>query len=140
MKDSTSKKKQYLKRYRIYMQRIDKLKEKMQELDVQMQGLSSQQITDMPRGGQGATLDDLLTKKEVLQHRLLNLNEIAIQTKYEIIDCIDLVDDNRYVEVLEAYFVEGLSFEDIAEDKSYSVRHIGYLYSKGLEVLKIDVD
>lgn len=135
MKEETKCNKRYLNRYRRYMKRVDKLEEKLYQIDNQLQGLKSQQITDMPRGGTPLTLDDMLVKKEETEHRIQNLLDMSKEIRYEVFDCIDTLEDDRFAEVLECYFIDRMTFEEIAEHKNYSVRHVGYLYGRGIELV-----
>lgn len=135
MKEETKSNKRYLNRYRRYMKRVDKLEEKLYQIDVQIQGLKGRQITDMPRGGRTLTTNDLLIKKEETEHRIQNLLDRSKRIRYEVFDCIDTLEDDRFAEILECYFIERLTFEEIAEQKNYSVRHVGYLYGKGIELV-----
>lgn len=135
MKEETKRNKKYLNRYRRYMKRVDKLEEKLYQLDVQIQGLNGRQITDMPKGGTSLTTDDLLIKKEETEHRIQNLLERSKGIRYEVFDCIDTLEDDRFAEVLECYFIERMTFEEIAEFKNYSVRHVGYLYGRGIDLV-----
>lgn len=137
LKEETKKKKIYLKRYRNYLIRIKRLEEKLFQIDNQLIGLKSTQITDMPKGGIAATKDDLLIKKEETEHRIQNLVDISRNVRMEIFDCIETLDDYRFSEVLESYFIDGYTLEAIAENKNYSIQHVGYLYGKGLEMVQI---
>lgn len=137
MKEETKKKKYFLKRYRNYLVRINRLEEKLFQIDNQLIGLKSRQITDMPRGGTPLTKDDLLIKKEETEHRIQNLVDISRVVRMEIIDSLDTIDDYRFSEVLESYFIEGQTLEAIAENKNYSIQHVGYLYGKGLDLVQI---
>lgn len=137
MKEETKKKKYFLKRYRNYLVRINRLEEKLFQIDNQLIGLKSRQITDMPRGGTPLTKDDLLIKKEETEHRIQKLVDISRVVRMEIIDSLDTIDDYRFSEVLESYFIEGQTLEAIAENKNYSIQHVGYLYGKGLDLVQI---
>ncbi|WP_270790078.1 DUF1492 domain-containing protein [Enterococcus diestrammenae] len=133
MKEETKQNKNYLNRYRRYMKRVDKLEEKLFQLDVQIQGLKGRQITDMPRGGVPLTTDDLLIKKEETEHRIQNLLDRSKKIRYEVFDCIDTLEDDRFAEVLELYFIDRLTFEQIADKNNFSLRHVGYLYGMGID-------
>lgn len=138
MKEGVRQNKKFLSRYRRYMQRVEKLENKLFQIDCDLQGLKTKNITDMPRGGHPLTTDDLLAKKEELEHRINNLVLKSKQIKFEIFDCIDSLEDDRFAEVLECYFIDRMSLEDIADRKGYSLRHVGYLYAKGIE--KVDFE
>lgn len=135
MKEATRQNKKYLNRYRKYMRRIDKLEEKLYQIDCDLEGVKTKNITDMPRGGMPLTIDDLLMKKEETEHRIQNLLDLSRQIRYEVFDCIDTLEDDRFAEILECYFIDRMSLEEIAERKNYSLRHVGYLYAKGIEMV-----
>ncbi|WP_424685129.1 hypothetical protein [Enterococcus sp.] len=137
MKEETKCNKRFLNRYRRYMKRVDKLEEKLYQIDVQLQGIKSRRITDMPRGGTPLSVDDLLVMKEETEHRIQNLMNRSKGIRLEVFDCIDTLEDDRFAEVLELYFIERLTFEQIAERKCFSIRHVGYLYGMGIDSVMI---
>lgn len=139
MKKEIRRKKNHLKRYRNYMARINRLEEKIALIDDQLIGLKSAKITDMPRGGQRLTMDELLVQKEELKTRINNLVQTSREIRQEACLAFDTLDDERCAEVLEMYFIDILSFDEIADSKHYSFRHVTRLYSKGLEDIRIPV-
>lgn len=126
-----------MKRYKNYLIRIERLEEKLLVIDNQIVGVQSKRISDMPKGGVAVSLDDLLIKKEETQQRIQNLVDTSHKVKQEIYACIDTLDDYRFAEVLEDYFLNSRTLEDIAEYRHYTVRHVGFLYGKGLELIQI---
>lgn len=138
LKDEIKKKKSFLKRYRNYLIRIERLEEKLLSIDNQLEGTSSKRISDMPTGGVPVTVDDLLSRKEETQKRIQRLIDISSQVKSEIYELIDQIDDYRFAEVLEAYFIECKTLECIAEEKHYSVKHIKYLYGSGIKGIQMN--
>lgn len=137
MKEETKANKKYLNRYRRYMRRVEKLEEKLYLIDCDLQGMKTKNITDMPQGGQRLTMDDLLVKKEETEHRIQNILDLSKQVKFEVFDCIDTLEDDRFAEILEYYFIDCYTFEQIADKKNYSIRHVGYLYGMGIELVTI---
>lgn len=91
----------------------------------------------MPRGGQPVTLADLISDKDELEKRIERLKKKGRQIKSEILEEIDTLDDYRYCEILEAYFIDCLSMEDIADREGYSTRRIYALYSEAIEILSV---
>lgn len=77
MKDETKKKKYFLKRYRNYLTRINRLEEQLVSVNERLVGLQSKVMSDMPSGGLPITKDDLLEKKEELQHRIDTLTNTS---------------------------------------------------------------
>lgn len=94
----------------------------------------------MPRGGTPVTKDDLLIRKEETEARIQNLVDISNRVRLEVLECIDTIDEDRFVEVLEDYFLNCQTLEDIAEKRSYSVKYVGFLYGKGLEMVIVSPD
>lgn len=140
LKDEIKKKKAFLKRYRNYLIRIERLEEKLLSIDNQLEGMSSKRISDMPKGGVPVTVDDLLVRKEETKQRVKRLIDTSNKVKSEIFEAIDHIDDYRFAEVLESYFIECKTLECIAEEKHYSVQHVGYLYGKGMNEIPISND
>ncbi|GGC74870.1 DUF1492 domain-containing protein [Enterococcus wangshanyuanii] len=139
MKEENQVKKSYLKRYRRYQQKIKRLEEKLLEIDNRITGIKSVEIKDMPSGGQTVTIEDLFVQKEETKKRIKNLTDINKQNRLEIYHCIDQLEDDRSAEVLECFFIDSMTFEEIADMKHYSVRHIVSLYAQGLDNVKLPI-
>lgn len=131
-------KKRYLRRYRKNLALIARLKNKVVSLDARVCSIKSPTISDMPRGGTPITNADLIAEKDELLERIIRLEKKGKDLKSEILNKIDELDDVRYAEVLEAFFIDCKSFEDIAEDNGYSLRHVIHLYSKGIEAISVE--
>ena len=138
LKEETKVKKSFLKRYRNYLIRIERLEEKLLNIDTQLEGMSSKRISDMPTGGLPVTVEDILNRKEETKKRIQRLIDTSLLVKDEIYEVIDHIDDYRFAEVLESYFIECKTLECIAEEKHYSVQHVGYLYGKGLDMIQLE--
>ena len=92
----------------------------------------------MPRGGVPVTMDDLLSDKTDLENRIKRLKEKSKKLKSEILEEIDSLDEPRYIAVLEGFFIDCLSMEDIAENEGYTVRHIYSLYHDAIRALTLN--
>jgi len=133
-----NRKKRFLKRYRKNRVLISRLKNKVSSLDARIVGMRSPVLSDMPRGGTPVTKEDLIAEKMEIEERIERLESKGKIFKKEILDKIDDLDDIRYVEILEAFFIEGLSFEDIAENEGYGLRHVIRLYTEALEEMSLE--
>lgn len=131
------KRKKFLKRYRYKKRLIESLENRLFELDKQMEQLGSPIITDMPGGGIPTTLNDRYERKEELNERINDKLVEARKIRHELTNIFDQLTNAKQGEVLELYFIECLSLEDIAKRTSYSVRQVNRLYSDG--VLACDV-
>jgi uncharacterized protein YfcZ (UPF0381/DUF406 family) len=134
IQDITSKK-QSLKRYRKNLYRIKRLEEKLASLDRKIKSVNSPNWSGMPRGSVPVTTEDLIADKMELEKRIRRLKVKAKKIKSEVLEEIDSLEDSRYCEVLEAYFVDCLPFELIAEQMGYTERYIYILYKEALAAL-----
>ena len=125
------RKKKYLKRYRKNIKLVVRLTEKLSVLNERLYAMKTPILSDMPRGGVPVTIDDLLSDKQDLEKRIKKLKSRGKKAKAEIID-FDSLDDPRYAEILEAFFIDCKNFEEIAEENCYTVRHVVRLYSEAL--------
>lgn len=131
------RKKKSLKRYRKNLACIKRLEEKLVILDERITAVKSPSLSGMPRGGTPVTLADLVSDKVDLEKRIERLKVKGKKLKSEIHEEIDSLEDPRYCEVLEAHFIEGLTFESIAEEMGYTERHVYTLYSEAISLLAI---
>ncbi len=131
-------KKRSLKRYRNNLACIDRLEKKIILLDERLTSLRSTNFSGMPRGGTPVTIDDLLSDKVDLENRVKRLKEKNKPIKAKILEEIDSLEDFRYCEVLEAYFIECKSIADIAEEMCYTDRYVYDLYKEAVRELAIN--
>lgn len=127
-----SRKKRSLKRYRKNLACIERLEKKLVLLDNRITGLKSPSLSGMPRGGVPVTIDDLMSDKLDLEARIERLRAKSRDLKRAVCEEIDSLEDPRYCEILEAHFIDGQSFEDIAEDLGYTERRVIALYSEAI--------
>ena len=132
-----AKKKKSLKRYRKNIACIRRLEIKLKTLDERITSIKSPNFSGMPRGGTPITLDDLMSDKLELEDRIKRLKKKSLIIKREILTEIDTLDDPRYCEILESFFIECIPLEDIAEAEGYTVRHTYRLYSEGVMLLAL---
>lgn len=129
------KKKRSLKRYRKNLACVNRLEEKLVLLDERIEGLKSPNLSGMPRGGTPISIDELISDKIELEKRIKRLKIKKKNLKSEILEEIDSLDDPRYCEILEAFFIECKTLDDIAEDEGYTLRHVYRLYSEAVSIL-----
>lgn len=131
-------KKRFLRRYKKNLSNIARLKNKVVVLDERIKSIRSPKLSDMPRGGTPVTGEDLIAEKDEIERRILRLEAKSRNLKYEILDRIDEIEDSRYAEILEAYFIEGKDFDTIAEDMCYNIRHIMRLYAEAVNAIEVE--
>ena len=129
------KKKKFLRKYKKNLACINRLNLKLQNLDEKIKRVKSPNMSGMPRGGVPVTVADLLSDKSDLENRIERLKAKKSDLKHKVEEEIDTLDDDRYVEVLESFFIDCKSFEDIAEDMGYQTRHVVRIYSQAIREL-----
>lgn len=132
-----SKKKRSLRRYRKNLACIERLEEKLALLDDRITGLKSPSLSGMPRGGVPVTIDDLMSDKLDLEDRIKRLKAKSRDLKREVCEEIDSLEDSTDCEILEAFFIDGKSFEEIAEDLGYTERRVIARYSEAIKKLSL---
>lgn len=129
------KKKFFLKKYKKNESCIDSLANRIAELDDKITSIKSINLSGMPRGGIPITTEDLIAKKDDLERRKKIRENRRGELREKIINEIDRLDDPRYLEVLELFFIECMTFEDIADELGYTDRHVTRIYTEGLNAL-----
>lgn len=133
------KKKRSLKRYRNNLACIDRLEEKLTLLDERIKSVKSPNYSGMPRGGTPITTEELISDKVDLEKRIKRLKDKGKKYKDQILEEIDSLEDLRYCEVLEAYFIECMSISEIAEEMGYTDRYIYDLYKDAVYELTYNI-
>ena len=130
-------KKRFLRRYRKNVLCVSRLEEKLDFLNSRLTSPKAPSLSGMPRGGTPITTSDLIAEKIELEERIARLKEKGKILKSEILEEIDTLEDPRYCEVLEAFFIDGCSLDDIAKKECYTDRHVYRLYSKAITLLTL---
>lgn len=129
------KKKKFLKRYKRNNACIDRLKIKLKELDERIKSAKSPNYSGMPKGGVPVTVEELISDKLDLEKRIDKLKAKKSKLKNDVVEQIDNLDDTRYIDILEKFFLELMSFGEIAEELGYNERHVIRLYSEAIKEL-----
>lgn len=129
------RKKRFLKRYQNNLSCIVRLEEKRLLLDEKSKSVKSPNLSGMPRGGVPLTTADIVSDILDLDDRIARLKDKNKIVKEEILNEIDSLEDSRYCEVLEAFFIDGISLRDIGDNMGYTERHIHRLYKEAIVAL-----
>lgn len=135
IQENEKNKKRFLRRYQNNLACISRLEAKLVILDERITTIKSPNYSGMPRGGVPITLEDLIADKDDLERRIKRLRRKSRDLKESVYEVIDSLEDPRYCEVLEAHFIDGLSFRDIAEEMGYAERHVRKLYARAIRSL-----
>lgn len=130
-------KKRYLKKYKKNLALIRRLKNKVELLDARITSLGSPTLSDMPRGGVPVTKEDLLADKMELLERIKRLEARGKRLKSDILEKIDELDDIRYAEIAESFFIECMDFSEIASCMGYTERHVKELYREAVNSISL---
>lgn len=131
--------KRYLRRYKKNAEKVKHYEEKLAKIDERLYSISSPVISNEQRGGTPITNAELISDKIELEKRINELVQRGRQFKKDVLDCLDQLDDIREIEVLEAFFLDLKSFDEICDETGYSMRHTIRLYSQGLSKLSMSL-
>ena len=128
--------KEFLRRARTVDRRVDEAHERVERLRARLEAGRISQITGLPRGGASdwtETADRLIELERRVNARIREL----VRWKLMAMDAIDQVEEARLREVLELYYIDGLTWEQVAERMGYVVRQIYRLH--GVALLKVKI-
>lgn len=123
--------KAYLMRYRKIRTKIDRLKDKLNRLN-ERYDLKGVSYSSEPSSSVKKTLDDVLAQKEYLENKIDEMVSESIDIRNEIAEKLLDLDNQLEATVLDFYFLERYSLNDIADELSYSDRQIERLYVDGI--------
>ena len=130
--------KRKLERYRKLMGMAKELQKQADELENRAEAVGSKRITDMPRGGNRMTTEDLIVKKADIEKRRDVFLRRAAHEKRIVQQYIDTVESPKHNRLLCGIYLEDLSVNEIAEKEGYSVRQEWRIYKEAHEMVNID--
>ena len=132
------------KEYLMRVRNLDKLiNSKCREIDsLQKQIISLQSVQVCERVITSQTGDSMQRTIERIIDMQSEINseiDRLIDLKAEVSNKINQLTDNRYITVLTDYFINCMTFEDIANEEKYSRRQITRLFGNALQSFQKDV-
>lgn len=124
-----------LKRYRETSELAELYERESKEIELRVIGAAAQKISDMPRGGHGKTMDELLAEKADLDRAVEDSRRLAEKRKEEIRMRINRVTSPRHNRLLWKHYINGKSVEEIADEEGYSTRQEWRIYKEAHELL-----
>ena len=128
--------KEYLRRARDVDRRVDEAQERVDRLRAKLEAGRLSRVTGMPRGG-GAdwteTADRLIELERVVNARTREW----VRWKLDAIDAIRSVGEPRLEEVLELYYIDGLTWEQVAQRMGLDQRWVYRLHGRALMCVKV---
>lgn len=130
-------KKDYLLSYKKACKRIQSLKEQLDSLQEVEQSIKSQQLTDMPKGGnRKQDLSDLMVRVEDLETQIADAITESCKIKLEIEGVLWEMDDTEGSRVLRFRYIYFMPWEQISRIMSYSRKQIQRIHQKAIQNLK----
>lgn len=131
--------KEFLNQARNIDRRIDSAQERIERLRSVLESGRMSRLTGMPRGGGGDWTD--------AEARLLDLesrygDEIRrfCRIKIQVADAIHSVGNSTYEEILTLRYLDGRTWESIAEAVGYDVRYVQKLHGKALQRVTVPAE
>ena len=128
--------KEFLRRAREVDRRVDEATERVERIRAKLESGRMSSVTGMPRGG-GADWTATAVRLIELERRVNEQTRELVRWKLAAIDAIRGVEEPRLAEVLELYYVDGLTWEDVAKRMGLDVRWVYRLHGRALLCVKV---
>lgn len=128
----------FLKRYRKSLAKIDRLKDRLFDINEKINKIKSPNFSGMPKGGTPPSLAEMISDKIELEERIQRQIEKSREIRREVLEKIDDLEDELQAEVLEAFFIQSSELSEIADQLGYSERYIASIYSAGIKAVQLD--
>lgn len=128
--------KEFLRRARSIDRRVDEAQERVERLRAKLETGRMSSITGMPRGGSSdwtQTADRLIELEQAVNARTREL----VRWKLAAIDAIRAVEEPRLAEVLELYYIDGLTWEQVAQRMGITERWALILHGRALLMVAV---
>ena len=128
--------KEFLRTARDADRRIDEAMERLERMRARLEAGRMSDLTGMPRGGAvdwTETADRVIELEKRVNSRIREM----VRQKQAAMDAIDRVEEARLREVLELYYLDGYTWEQVAEQMDMSDRHVKRLH--GIALLRVKV-
>ena len=128
--------KEFLRQARSVDRRVDEATERVDRLRAQLEAGRMSSVTGMPRGGAKdwtETADRLIELEQRVNAQVREL----VRWKLAAIDAIRQVEEPRFAEVLELYYIDGFTWEQVAQRMQLDVRWVYRLHGRALLKVKV---
>ena len=128
--------KEFLRLARGADRRIDRATERVERLRARLEAGRLSQLTGMPRGGSSdwtETADKLIELEQLVNARVREMCKV----KRLAMEAIEAVEEMRYREVLELYYLDGYTWEKVAETMGITERWALILHGRALLRVKV---
>ena len=128
--------KEFLRRAREVDRRVDEAQERAERLREKLEAGRMSSLTGMPRGG-GADWTETVDRLIELEQKVNAQTRELVRWKLMAIDAIDAVEEARLREVLELYYIDGFTWEQVAQRMELDPRWVFRLHGKALLRVKV---
>lgn len=128
--------KEFLRRARSVDRRVDETEERIERLRARLEAGRMSSVTGMPRGGSSdwtETADRLIELERRYNERVREMVRLKLAAQ----DAIDQVEDARMRELLELRYIDGMTWEAVAERMGYSTRQVTRLHGYALRMVRV---
>lgn len=123
--------KEFLRQARDADRRIDEAMERLERMRAKLEAGRMSNLTGMPRGGAvdwTETADRVIELERRVNARIREM----VRHKQAAMDAIDAVEESRLREVLELYYLDGYTWEQVADTMGLDARWVYRLHGKAL--------
>lgn len=126
--------KEYLSRYRQALIKADGIRDSIAELKERQEQVGSPAYSDLPKAPSDGDLADYIAKLDARERKLNEQLKLCAQVREEIEHTLDILDKDYSLEaaMLRKRYIAGKTWEDIADEMSYSVSNVYILHGKAL--------
>jgi len=128
--------KEFLRQVRQADRRIDEATERVERIRAKLEAGRMSSVTGMPRGGGKdwtVTADALIELERGVNARIRDMCRL----KRLAMEAIDQVDEARLREVLELYYLDGMTWEQVAERMGLDLRWVFRLHGRALMMVRV---
>ncbi|MFM9414399.1 hypothetical protein ACKQTC_08465 [Peptococcus simiae] len=127
--------KMYLKQYQFATTEVEACYEQIAALRDEATRMSAE-LSDMPKGGSGRDIDDIVAEMVDLRAELIDRITRANKLRKEVCDVIYSLEDDRLIWLLHLRYVDGYKWETIARRMGYDLRYLHKLHGRALKDIK----
>ena len=128
--------KEFLRRVRGIDRRIDQAQERVDRIRARLEAGRMANLSGMPRGRSRDWTETADMLIELEQRVNATIREM-VRLKLAAMDAIDAVEESRLREVLELYYIDNYTWEQVSKTMGYDQRHVFRLHGKALLAVKV---
>ena len=128
--------KEFLRQARTVDRRIDEATERVERLRAKLEAGRMSSVTGMPRGGAQDWTDTADRLIELERGVNARIRDMCVM-KRQAMEAIDRVEDARLREVLELYYLNGMTWNQVAERMCLDLRWVFQLHGRALLMVKV---